>query len=105
MPGAGVEACREHHHLHHAEAGDDEAQEVVVAFAPLFVVFFVRGVQVRGVAEAGDGGEDGGERGVAPADFGAAGAEVDAGVVECRARRCRAWLMSQVQAAQCRLSM
>ena len=82
VPGAGVEACREHHHLHHAEAGDDEAQEVVVAFAPLFVVFFVRGVQVRGVAEAGDGGEDGGERGVAPADFGAAGAEVDAGVAD-----------------------
>ena len=82
VPGAGVEAGREHHHLHHAEAGDDEAQEVVVAFAPLFVVFFVRGVQVRGVAEAGDGGEDGGERGVAPADFSAAGAEVDAGVVD-----------------------
>ena len=82
VPGAGVEAGREHHHLHHAEAGDDEAQEVVVAFAPLFVVFFVRGVQVRGVAEAGDGGEDGGERGVTPADFGAAGAEVDAGVVD-----------------------
>ena len=60
VPGAGVEACRKHHHLHHAEAGDDEAQQVVVAFAPLVVVVFVRGVQVGGVAEAGDGGEDGG---------------------------------------------
>ena len=82
VPGTGVEAGGEHHHLHHAESGDDEAQQVVVAFAPLAVVGFVRGVQVGGVAEAGNGGEDGGERGVAPADFGEAGAEVDACVVD-----------------------
>ena len=82
VPGTGVEACRKHHHLHHAESGDDEAQQVVVAFAPLVVVVFVRGVQVGGVAEAGDGGEDGGERGVAPADFGEACAEVDARVAD-----------------------
>ena len=79
-PGAGVEAGREHHHLHHAEAGNDEAQQVVVAAAMVAALFLVRCGEVRGVAEVGDGGEDGRERGVTPADFGAACRQVDVGV-------------------------
>ena len=79
-PGAGVETSREHHHLHHAESGNDEAQQVVVAAAVVAALFLVRRGEVRGVAEVGDGGEDGGERGVAPADFSAACRQVDVGV-------------------------
>ena len=66
--------------MHHTEAGDDEAQQVVVAAAVVAAFFLVGRGEVRGVAEVGDGGEDGGERGVAPADFGAACRQVDAGV-------------------------